>query len=171
MKELFSQWHFMPSYIQVCYEDEIRCSTQKRLSRKQLFCSMWQVLSPDPSKLWVRKSQKFSCGGQITTDQRLFPYPILFLQSPSWLWLPCLGVGEMLAFSLRKGAPVPRTGAESGVYLILWCSLDKLWKLPVGKKQTLRQTWKLHALCHLGTKWKNQSQRTIDPSGAEGKIF
>ena len=161
----------MPSYIQVCYKDEIRCSTQKLLSRKQLFCSMWQVLSPDPSKLWVRKSQKFSCGGQVTIDQRLFPHPTLFTQSPSWLWLPCLGVGGMLVFSLRKGAPVPWAGAESGVSLILWCSLDKLWKLPVGKKQTLRQTWKLHALRHFVCNERTNHKEQQILQGLKVKIF
>lgn len=33
MKELFSQWHFIP-YIQACYEDEIGCSTQKIVNQE-----------------------------------------------------------------------------------------------------------------------------------------
>lgn len=85
----------------------------KKLSRKQLFCSIWQVLPPASSQAESQSPRRSSAveahhHGPRGRDQLAFPIPCPVFPK-ALLGCDCQGraVGKMLAFCAGKGPRAP----------------------------------------------------------------
>lgn len=135
---------------------------KKQWSRKQLFCLIWQLLFLwlVPT-LWVKMSHKFNCGGRTTVGKGRGPDGWLFLH-PAVLCFPKALPGlDSLAkqwvkcwlFPSERELLCHQEMLSSWLVPVLWCSLDKLWKLTLGKK-TLRHICKVHTVMSFNVQMK-----------------
>lgn len=112
-KNYFSQWHFYSFLYPYMSWKRNSMFHSKKWSRKQLFCSIWQVLSPDSSQAVSPKAPEgVQLWRPITIDRGegtwwLFPHPALFSPKPFLALTATPSSGENAGFLCRKGLPAP----------------------------------------------------------------